>query len=288
MPEQLVDAHVHLWDLANPWYPGLQAMATDTGNTELYTDFGLDDYRQAAGEITVSAMVHVSATTAPRTYLDELRWVTASNRRDQVQMRFIGTVDPAMSRTQIVADLDKQSAITSRLAGIRVLYGMAPDSMAAHTVLRWLQEHQLVFDLVAGPDTLPAWTETLAGYPELSVVLEHAGWPAGTDPASRAQWLDAITTCAQRTSARCKISGLGMVTGDLSVPALRPWVEHAVDVFGWDRVLFGSNMPIEGMAGTYSELQRSLQTIIGEAELGEQQRFYSVNAYTIYGFGDRG
>ncbi|MFW0783539.1 amidohydrolase family protein [Gordonia sp. CPCC 206044] len=286
MPDSVVDAHVHLWDLTNPWYPGLQAMADDLGRPDLWPSFGLDEYAAAADGFPVERFVHVSAATAPRAYLDELRWVSGIAADRGADMRFIGTVDPTLPESDVLADLDTQLATTPHFRGARVLYDFAPDSPAARTVLHWLDDHELVFDLVTHPGTMDDWLRTLAGFPDLTVVLEHTGWPTGTDDTAWSQWQQAMTRCAEQSRARCKISGLGMTTMDLSPNTLRPWIEHAVSAFGWDRVMFGSNIPIEHMAGSYKQLRASLDDIVGESTSADQDRFYRDNAAAVYGFGE--
>ncbi len=286
MPERVVDAHLHLWDLDHPWYPGLQAFAESVGKGDIFSSFGLDDYAAAAGSFSVDQYVHVSAVTAPRAYLDELRWVSKVAADHGADMRHIGSVDPSLSANDIYADLDAQAAMTPHFRGARVLYGFEPDSRAAQTVLRWLDDNDMVFELTAHPETMDAWLRTIARYPGLAVVLEHTGWPTATDAKGRARWRRAITTCAESPAIRCKISGLGMCTGALSSESLRPWVEPAIDAFGWDRVIFGSNIPIEHIGGRYADLVDSLGTILGEASTDEQDRFYRRNAQQVYGFDD--
>lgn len=287
MPEHVVDAHVHLWNLSNAWYPGLKAMADGLDRPDLYADFGLDDYARAAGPLTVDRFVHVSAVTAPHTYTDELRWISTAAEATGADMRFIGTVDPTLPAAELIADLDAQLAITPHFRGARVLYDFEPDSLAATHVLRWLDEHDLVFDLVTHPETMDPWIRALEPYPDLAVVLEHTGWPTGTDDSARAAWLRAIASCAASTTASCKVSGLGMVTLDLSPDSLRPWIEPAIETFGWDRVIFGSNVPIEHMAGAYQTLLTSLDSILADADAASTDRFYRRNAVDVYGFGEQ-
>lgn len=284
MSEPIIDAHLHLWDLDNPWYPGLKQMADALSQPGLYSTFLIDDYRRAAGDLRVERFVHVSAVTAPGTYLDELRWAVERADADGLDMRFVGTVDPSLTPSEITGELDRQREITDKLAGIRVLYEFEPDSVAAATVLSWLERTGLVFDLVTAPDAMTDWLKTLSRYPGLRVVLEHTGWPAGTTADDQVAWLDAIGRCARDTSASCKVSGLGMTTLDLTQNTLRPWVERAIEVFGWDRVIFGSNIPIEHMAGTYTQLQDSLDGILASATPDQRRKFYHDNAFSTYGF----
>lgn len=281
-PDRVVDAHVHLWQPSrHHWYPGLRAFADQLDRPDLYGDFGLVDYREAAGDLPVTGLVHVSAVTEPRAYLYEAGWVEALADAEGLDLVFIGTVDPTLPEAALVGDLEEQ-ARSPRFRGVRVLQGLEPGSSAARTVLDWLEQRDLVFDLVTSPAQMVDWIVELHRHPDLRVVLEHTGWPAGVGTEDRAAWREAVTACAAQTAAACKVSGLGMVTGDLSEPALRPWVECAIEAFGWDRVLFGSNIPIERMAGEYAALRGSLDAILAEAAPGERSRFWADNAERVY------
>ena len=282
MTFDVVDAHMHLWSVTDhAWYPALSRLAEQLDRPDLFRDFVVSDYTEAAGEFTVGGFVHVSATTAERVYLEEQRWVEALAERAGLNLVTIGTVDPTLSSAEIVADLEKQ-AQSPRFRGVRVLYDFEPDSSAADTVLRWLDEGGYVFDLVTQPQGMTGWLAALKRYPDLTVVLEHCGWPRSTEAADFAQWYEAIRACAEQTNALCKISGLGMVTGDLSEPTLRPWIEGAIDQFGWKRVSFGSNMPIETLGGSYRQLVASFEQIVGEASNADQKAFYADNARHFY------
>ena len=52
----------------------------------------------------------------------------------------------------------------------------------------------------------------------------------------------------------CKLSGLAMPLGSMSVDAFAPWLEPAIEPFGVDRCMFASNFPVDGMHGTFDEL----------------------------------
>jgi predicted TIM-barrel fold metal-dependent hydrolase len=69
---EIVDPHVHHWSPAtNPWYPGLSRAGMDA----IAHDYLASEYRADAAGYDVAAIVHVSATTEPRAYLDEQRWL---------------------------------------------------------------------------------------------------------------------------------------------------------------------------------------------------------------------
>lgn len=284
VPARVIDAHVHQWSITehDDWYPVLKGFAEQAGAPQVYADFLPGDYRATAGDLPVESFVHVSATTAPRAYLDETRWVDALADRNDLDLVMVGSVDPTLDEAGIVADLDTQAGY-SRFRGIRVLSGLEPESDAAATILSWLERREYVFDLVTGPTTMTRWLGVLSKYPQLSVALEHTGWPGSVDDDGFAAWRDAIHACATQPGIVCKVSGLGMATADLSVDVLRPWVQTAIDVFGWDRVMFGSNMPMEKMAGTYRQWIDTLAVLLAESSDSEQRRFYAENAAQVYG-----
>ncbi|MDQ6522037.1 amidohydrolase family protein [Nocardioides sp. LHD-245] len=282
---RVVDSHMHLIDItAHDWYPGLSAWAESLQKPGLYRDFSLEAYRAAAGGLTVDTFVHVSATTKPGAHLAEAAWLDEVAEAHDLDLAVIGTVDPAGSPDEIRAELESQAA-SPRFRGVRVLYGFDPDSPAADTVLGWLDERGLVFDLVINPDAMAAWLRRLERFPGLTVVLEHTGWPSSVDATGRAEWQEAVRTFASATSAPCKLSGLGMATLDVSEGSLRPWLEFAVDQLGWDRVMFGSNMPIETMGGSFEQLLTTLRAVVGEASAADQARFWGENAVAAYRLG---
>lgn len=286
MTSRIVDAHMHLWQVGtHDWYPALAQMAekVDTDNgPSLYRDYLLADYRADADDEPVTSFVHVSAVTEPRAYLAESRWVNTLFDRDGIDGVLIGSVDPGLAPTDVIADLDEQAELT-RFRGVRVLDEMAPDSAAADIVLGWLSDTGKVFDLVTHPSTMHGWLNALERYPELRVVLEHTGWPEGTERTSFQQWQYAIRRLATETTASCKISGLGMVTMSHSEASLRPWMETCVETFGWDRVAFGSNFPIDRIGGTYAELLQATRAVLSGTSTEEQVKFFATNAERMYG-----
>lgn len=279
-----MDAHVHFWSVRDhDWYAALEPYAEQVGSTTLYSDFLPDAYRETASGVTVQSFVHVSATTTTRTFRDEAVWVNSLADHHGLSLGIIGSIDPTSPADEIIADLDFQAEATSRrFRGARVFPGLDPDEPSTTVLLDWLESHDLVFDLVIMPGTTRAWIDKLAAYPDLRTVIEHTGSPTGTDSESVEHWRSGMHELAQRTDALCKVSGLGMTTMDLSAPALRPWIDGAIDAFGWDRVAFGSNMPIETIAGSYRQLVDSLESIIGGCSASERERFYASNARHFY------
>lgn len=139
-----------------------------------------------------------------------------------------------------------------------------------------------MFDLVTNPEGMTAWLRSLERFPDLRVVLEHTGWPTGTDPDARAAWTTAIHDFAASTDALCKLTGLGMVTRDTTEATLRPWLDTVIEELGWDRVAFGSNLPIETMGGTHGQMLETFSVVVGQVDEAEQAKFWGENARRVY------
>ncbi|WGX96648.1 amidohydrolase [Nocardioides sp. L-11A] len=279
----IVDAHAHLWDpAANPWYPRLHAFAEGTASPWLLDRHRYADLAAHHPAVTLAGLVHVAASSAPHAYLDEAGWLDAERASAPVPIVSIGTVDPDLPAAELVAHLDQQAAY-DHLRGIRVFTGIEPDAPGTAPLLDWLAERELVFDLVATPGTLPAWASLLAGRPGLRVVLEHLGSPQDLSPEGYAAWRDAMRRAAEETDWACKFSGLGMVLPSVTAATLRPWLEDAAAAWGWERLLFGSNMPIDARRVRHPDLLAAIVPLVGElASAAEGARFFADNARAAY------
>ena len=278
---RIVDAHVHwLEPETNSWYEFLRNV-DETEGTNFHRSYLPPDYRRSIGDAPVDKIVHVSAVPGTQHYVDELRWLDGVADSSGFEVACVGSVDPTLDPTELAAHLDAQFEV-GRLRGIRVLGGLEPDSEASRTLADWLTEHELVFDLVSHPDTLGQWTRFVAERPQLSVILEHTGWPVGVDDASYQEWERAVTDFARGTDAAVKLSGLAMVTREISVDVMRPWLDCCVDRFGWDRIVFASNFPIDSVGGSYADLVHVFDEVLKDASSEQLQKFFADNADRIY------
>ncbi|HVY95661.1 MAG TPA: amidohydrolase family protein [Solirubrobacterales bacterium] len=284
----LIDAHVHLWDLSSHrWYPAMQEPDPDAtfeslGDvTRMARDFLLPEYRAETAGFDVRGLVHVSATTAPRAYVEETAWVDDLLGPADLAVALIGAVEAGLPRAEVEADLDAQAA-SPRFRGARVLAGLDPASGFATDLCELLRERGLVLDLVAHPGDVAGLRPLLERFGDLEVVLEHAGWPDGTGPEERAAWENAVAALAEHDNVTCKVSGLGMVTHTLSVAELRPWIETCLQAFGPGRCLFGSNFPVEAMYGTYDELLTAYRDAAAGLAEAERDAFFAGNARRAY------
>lgn len=285
---EIIDAHVHLWQpSARAWYPAMQdpeaakAFAGLGDVTRMARDFLPAQLREETSAVEMVGLVHVSAVSAPRVHLEELPWVEGELDEIGLPAATIGALEADQSRAAMEADLAAQ-AESPRFRGVRVLSGLDPAGGAATDLCAALDERELVFDLVAHPASAAGFAALLEDWPDLRVVLEHAGWPTAVDAAGLAAWREGIDRLAALPNVDCKVSGLGMATHSLEVDAQRPWIEGCLEAFGPGRTMFGGNFPVDAMYGDYGTLIDTVSAALAGLSEEDRRAFFVDNARRAY------
>ena len=81
-----------------------------------------------------------------------------------------------------------------------------------------------------------------------------------------------------------KISGVVAYAGpEWDVETLRPWVEHTIDAFGWDRVVWGSDWPVCTLGGGLTAWLAATRALVAGASEAERELLFSANARALWG-----
>jgi L-fuconolactonase len=255
-PIRIVDSHIHLWDPANTaWYPYL-SMAPSHGGTgdpeRMNRRFDVGTYRAESAAWNVEGFVNVAAATGPNSVEETIeldRTAAVNGGPDAI----VGGLPPTETVAGAIALIDRQMA-AARFRGVRPM-GPLGDPVPDRAVLSALEDRNLVFELMTHPDLLATAAQGLAGFEELVIVVEHTGWPRSGAEEEFDLWrrgMDALAALGENVV--CKLSGLAMPLGSMRAEAMSPWIDHALEVFGPSRCMFGSNFPVDAMAGTFDEL----------------------------------
>ena len=272
-----IDAHQHFWQLAaraGGWPPPSLAA--------IYRDFAPDDLAPLLAEHGVAGTVLVQSLPSEA----DTDWLLALAERAGFIRAVVGWTDLlAVDALAAIARL----ASNSKLKGLRpMLQDLDDEQWIANPALapglRAMAEHGLRFDALVLPRHLPALLQCARDYPALSIVIDHAAKPPIAD-ASFGQWREDMAQLAALPNVHCKLSG--MVTEakqDWNVDDLRPYVSHVLEVFGAQRVIWGSDWPVVDLAGGYGAWLAASETLL--AHLGQQDRndIFGLNACRFYGF----
>jgi L-fuconolactonase len=200
----------------------------------------------------------------------------------------MGIVAHAPLERGAVAAADIERLLTCpRLKGIRRLLQDEPDDAfclrpAFIEGVRLLARHDLSFDICVYHRQLAGALELARRCPEVRFVLDHAGKPGIRDGLME-PWRSQITDLAALPHVWCKISGLITEAGpDWTREQLRPYLDHALEAFGFDRVMFGSDWPVSEQTHRYDEWVEIVDRALAGASTDERRRLFCDNAIEFY------
>jgi len=282
-PTRVVDAHVHIWDPdRTDWYPYLSRPPQHGSGdaSRMYRRFDVDTYQAESARWNVTKFVNVAAATG-RNSVDETIELDKNAEAGSGPSAIIGGLPPADSAAHAIELLDQQM-IAPRFRGVRPMGGLeAP--LPDPEVLGALRDRNLVFELMTHPDQLRAAAKGLSGFEDLTVVVEHTGWPRSNTDEERSLWRDGIDALAEvGDNVVCKLSGLAMPLESMSADALGPWLEHAIEVFGVDRCMFASNFPVDAMHGTFDDLYSTFSSVTAGFDSESREKLFAGNAERVY------
>ena len=276
---QIVDTHQHLWDTDLFRYTWLASVPS------LNRSFRMPDYLAATKELNVVKSVYVEADVNEPYMLDETRQALAlADLPDNPLEGVVACGRP--ERENFKAYLDKIAG-HARLKGIRRILHTQPDDVGQGATfinnVAALSSYNLSFDICVLARQLPIAIQLVSKCPDVVFILDHCGVPPVKERTLN-PWRTHISEIAKFSNVACKVSGL-VAYADPSrwiVEDLRPFVEHVIAAFGWDRVLFGSDWPVCTLSASYQQWVRALQTITQDAgEVNRRKLFYE-NAIRVY------
>jgi L-fuconolactonase len=282
---RFLDSHAHLWDARrHPWYtfprPGNDSLGLGL-KTAFPERYLWDSYRESLTTVELVKWIHVSALISPENARAELDWLDSIAREGSIPYGLIGTLDPALRLAEIETTLD-EAIKKPAYRGLRFFGGFDYESGKAHAILSMLGARKLVYDLVAGPGAIRTVAKAVARHPDLTVVLEHVGWPHGTTPADIFAWGAEMTDLAAVPNVYCKLSGLAMVVHRNDVTIFRLFFEECIRLFGAKRCMFGSNFPIDLSYGSAAELFAVFNEIASPYSADEVENLYVRTAERAY------
>jgi predicted TIM-barrel fold metal-dependent hydrolase len=276
---RIIDTHQHLWDLDRFRYSWLDSLP------QLNRSFRMPDYLAAANGLNVVKSVHLEADVDEPYMLDETRHLLAL--ADQPGNPLEGIVACGRPESEDFESYLGKIAGHPRLKGIRRVLHTQPDEVGQGTTftrnVAALSGYGLSFDICVLARQLPIAINLVSKCPDVTFILDHCGVPQvreqNLDP-----WRAHMTEMAKFPHVSCKISGLVAYADRRRWTAedLRPFVEHVISSFGWDRVLFGSDWPVCTLSASYQQWVEALLAITQDAGEVNQRKLFHDNAIRVY------
>lgn len=271
---RIVDTHLHLVYPDRFSYPWLEEAPA------INRAWHFENYWTEAERLGIEMALHMEVDVAEQQMEDETRHVLSLDRR------ICGAIAAARPEQKTFpAELDRLATIKG-VKGIRRVLHTQPDDLSRSELfaanLRRLPMHNFTFDLCVLARQLPVGGELAAKCPDVQFILDHCGVP---DIAGNrfGPWAADIKRLAELPNVVAKISGIVAYAGpDWTVADLRPYVEHIVECFGWDRVLWGSDHPVCTLTANLTRWVEATRELISGASESEQAKLLHATAERVY------
>ncbi|MEU2928001.1 amidohydrolase family protein [Streptomyces sp. NPDC007251] len=276
-----VDAHHHVWDLSvrdQDWIKGPELRP-------LRRNFSLADLEPEARAAGVDRTVLVQTVTVA----EETPEFLALAAGHDLVAGVVGWTD--LTRPDIAGELARLRALPGGtfLKGIRHQVQGEPDPewLLRQDVRRGLAAVAaagLAYDLVVLPHQLPACAEAAALLPHLTFVLDHLGKPP-IAAGEHESWASALRALAAHPNTVAKLSGLVTEADPATwtTADLRPYTDTALEAFGPDRLMFGSDWPVCTLAAPYARVVDAARALTAELSDHERASVFAGTATRVYG-----
>jgi len=276
----VVDAHQHFWDPHRVDYPWLAPAYPELDRT-----FDFEDLAPHLASNGVDATVLVQAADSAED--NDAMFAIADEHAEIAGVVAWLPLDRPSEAEKALAELRRRD----RFVGVRNLVHVRPDpdwvlSEPVSASLGMLELAQVPFDLVTAlPRHLQHVPALCEAHPGLTIVLDHLAKPpvggGGLEP-----WAGLMARAARYPNVYAKLSGLyreGDERGPWTVDDLRPIVRCALDLFGAERLMFGSDWPVCELAGGYEAVTGALFDIFEDLDEGERRSVLGGTAVSVYG-----
>ncbi|MBZ9754403.1 amidohydrolase [Mesorhizobium sp. ESP6-5] len=275
----IIDTHLHLIDrsgLRYPWLAGVPA---------LNRDFSYEEYATEAKRAGVERVLHMEVDVDPADIEAETARVEGLSR--QAGSMLSGAIASCRPEdADFAAYLERQQA-NPFVKGFRRVLHVVPDDLSEGALFRdnikRLGGTGLTFDLVVLPHQIPKAIALAELAPDVQFVLDHCGVPDIKGGAEH-PWREHMSEIARRPNVMAKISGVVAYTdaANWTVDTLRPYVEHTISSFGWDRVVWGSDWPVCTLGGGLSTWVAATHALLSSCSVSERDRLLSGNARRLW------
>ncbi|MDR5758713.1 amidohydrolase family protein [Caballeronia sp. LZ035] len=292
----ILDAHHHFFDLTDGHYPWL----TDAYNPDFFLgdyraicrDFLPADYRAATAGFDVIGTVHMEAERARSEQTRENDFLARLKARE-------GLPCAAVAHVYFIQD-DCEAVLAAHAAhplvrGVRSKPVTAPD--AASSVrgqpgtmqddawlrgLALLERFGLSWDL-----RVPFWhleeaAEVVRGIPGTTVVLNHLGLPLDRSDAGLTVWRRGMQALADCPNVVLKVSELGLKGGVWDSASNRRVVREAVEMFGYGRAMFASNLPVGGLSASFTQMIADVTAALPDATDTQLRALFAGTCQRVY------
>ena len=276
----LLDTHQHLVyreKASYGWTKDIPLLAEE--------NFILDDYKTLTEGLGVGGTLFMETGVDDPDYQQETRFV--KSLADNSDNGMIGLISSIRPESDEVFEIWLEETIEMGVVGYRRILHVMPDDTSQSDIfrknVRKIGVSGKTFDICFLPGQLPIACELAKACENTKLILNHCGVPDiagdGLDP-----WRQDIKALAQIPNVICKLSGLMAycAPGTSSLETIEPYVDHVLNCFGPNRMVWGSDWPVVNLAKGLPEWIAVTRKILGKLSADEASSIAYGTAQIVY------
>lgn len=295
-PLEIVDAHVHFWDLGRNYYPWL---SDPNPPRHRYGDHKAirrnhlpADYAASSAGYKVTGVVHIEAVIDPKAAVNETHWL--AELRDKTGLPTVAMAFAVLEGDDVEATLAAHSRFPF-VRGIRYRIPLqashAPAAEGQRAFLdnpkfrrgyAFLEHFGFACDVAVPFRHLHETADLAHEFPHTQIILNHCGGPHDRSPEGLDTWRAGMTRLAREPNVAVKVSGIGMPdrawTPELNAPIMR----DTIRIFGPDRCMFASNFPPDSLVADFRTLVQTTDTVVSELAPDSREKIFRDNTRRVY------
>ncbi|MFT3948255.1 MAG: amidohydrolase family protein [Agriterribacter sp.] len=282
MRRNIIDTHIHIWNLEKARYEWLDGDTSGLNRTYL-----LDELLPEMAATPVARGILVQAANNPE---DTELMLDAAHSNPEIAgvVGWLPLTDPG----KVQHLLEERLLKAPYFKGVRHLIHNEPDPqwLLRENVLDSLEilaSYHIPYDIVGvNNDHLSTAIRVSQKIPSLRMVLDHLNQPPIREMLRFGKWGELIKAIATNGNVYAKISGLGTASGNPAAwtsDDISPYIGYVLETFGADRCFLGGDWPVSTLAGSYTMHWESYTGIISTLLDDEDaEKVYHKNASLFY------
>lgn len=263
--QKAIDSHFHIWRQQDqPWLVGPMAPRIFGPYEPIRRDYPIEEFLADQQNSGVEKAVYVQTNWAKEDFEREVAFLTETAKASGWPHAIVGYAD--MTVDDVRPQIDRLVKYPL-LRGVRMQlhwhetpafrFAKAADQVIDPVVkknVRRLKDYGLSFDLQLFPAQMKDGLKLVGENPDTDFILTHAGMLTDLAAPVVEEWKAGLITLAKAPNLYAKLSGLGTFVHRNDPQLIGTVVDNAVEILGSDRLMFGSNFPIEKLWTTHAEL----------------------------------
>ncbi|MAV63728.1 MAG: amidohydrolase [Candidatus Marinimicrobia bacterium] len=276
----LIDTHQHLMyrdELGYSWADNFPPI--DKG------DFTLENYKELTKGFDIKGTLFMETGVDDSDYKKEANFIKSI--MDQPDSNMKGLIVSIRPEDESGFDEWLEKTTAMNVSGYRRIFHTMPDELSQKSTVRdnvkKIGAAGKPFDICYLPTQLKIAAELVKECDQMDLVLNHCGVPPIAS-GEIDEWGKDLKSLSEMPNVTCKLSGLMAycAPGTSSYDTIKPYVDHALECFGPDRMVWGSDYPVVNAAKGIQEWIKVTNQILGQLSEDEAKKIASSNAERIY------